>query len=156
MRNRDWHTACGIADRANRLRQRAVKARFSLVREPVGDDKNAGCCQQRIDDDCQFVVPAIEALVGEQPGICMLDDAANGAQPGAVRLGPLADQRQDALGRAQPAVLGAMICGISIEPRDRSADHQARRSRAGNSIVSFTLAAEGKAASGRPSLATMT
>ncbi|MGH7054177.1 MAG: transposase, partial [Stellaceae bacterium] len=44
-----------------------AKARFSLIREPVGDEENAGCCQQRIDDDRQSVVPAIAALVGEQP-----------------------------------------------------------------------------------------
>src|SRR5215210_6539308 len=101
-----------------------TKARFSLVREPVGDDENAGCCQQRIDDDGQPVVAAIEALVGEQPSIGVLDDAANGAQPGAVRLAPLADQRQDALGRAKSMVLGAVICGIGVEPGDRGADHQ--------------------------------
>jgi hypothetical protein len=41
------------------------KARFSQIREPVGDDEKAGCCQQRIDNDRQSVVPAIEALVGE-------------------------------------------------------------------------------------------
>ena len=54
----------------------------------------------------------------------MLDDAAHGAQPGAVRLAPLADQRQDARGRAKPVVLGAVIGGIGIEPGDRGADHQ--------------------------------
>src|SRR3954470_12659969 len=86
-----------------------AKARFSLIREPVGDDENAGCCQQRIDDAGQSVVAAIEAFVGEQPSVRVLDDAAHSAQPGAVRLAPLADQRQDALSRAKPAVLGAVI-----------------------------------------------
>jgi hypothetical protein len=42
-----------------------IKARFSLIREPIGDDENAGCCEQRIDDVRQSVVAAIEALVGE-------------------------------------------------------------------------------------------
>src|SRR3954451_24445892 len=83
---------------------RLFKERFSIIREPVGDDENAGCCQQRIDGARQPVVAAIEALVGEQPSIRMLDNAANGAQPGAVRLTSLADQRQDALDRAKPAV----------------------------------------------------
>src|SRR3954468_15077122 len=32
----------------------ASKARFSLIGEPVGDDENAGCCQQRIDDVRHF------------------------------------------------------------------------------------------------------
>src|SRR3954451_13884535 len=86
-----------------------TKARFSLIRDPVGDDEDAGCCQQGIDDVRQSVVAAIEALVGEQPGVGVLDNAANGAQPGAVRLSALADQRQDTLGRAKPAVLGAVI-----------------------------------------------
>src|SRR3954470_16558068 len=73
-----------IAEKLKRRSKDDFKARFSLVREPVSDDENAGCRQQRIDDGCQFVVAAIEALVGEQPGIRMLDNAANGAQPGAV------------------------------------------------------------------------
>ena len=132
------------------------KARFSLIREPVGDDENAGCCQQRIDDDRQSVVAAIEALVGEQPSIGVLDNTANGAQSGAVWLAPLADQRQDALGCAKPAVLGAVIGGIGVEPAIAAQTTKARRSRAGNSIVSCTLAAEGSAASGMPSLATRT
>src|SRR3954465_5975120 len=85
-----------------------TKARFSLIREPVGDDENAGCCQQRIDDVRQSVVATVEALVGEQPSIGVLDNAANGAQPGAVRLAALADQQQDALSLAKPAVLGAV------------------------------------------------
>ena len=90
-----------------------TKARFSLIREPVGDDENAGCCQQRIDDARQSVIAAIEALVGEQPSVHVLDDTANGAEPGAVRLAPLADEQQDALGHVKPAVLGAVICGIA-------------------------------------------
>ena len=84
----------------------------------------------------------------------MLDNTANGAPPGAVRLAFLADERQDALGCAQPAVLGAVIGGIGVEPGDGGADHQGAAQRAGNSIVSCTLAAEGKAARGMPSLAT--
>src|SRR3954447_10439587 len=108
-----------------------TKARFSLIREPVGDDENAGCCQQRIDDVRQSVVATVEALVGEQPSIGVLDNAANGAQPGSVWFAPLADQRQDALGRAQPAVLGAVIGGIGVEPRDRSADHQSAAQQGG-------------------------
>src|SRR3954447_16217062 len=85
------------------------KARFSLIGEPVGNDENAGCCQQGIDDVRQSVVSAVEALIGEQPGVGVLDDAAHGAQPGAVRLASLADQRQNTLGRAKRAVLGAVI-----------------------------------------------
>ena len=86
----------------------------------------------------------------------MLDNAAHGAQPGAVRLASLADQRQDALGRAKSAVLGAVIGGIGVEPGDGGADDQSAAQQAGNSIVSCTLAAEGSAASGMPSLATTT
>ena len=89
------------------------KARFSIIRELVGDDEDAGCCQQRIDDVRQPVVTAIEALVGEQPSIGVLDNTAHGAQSGAVRLASLADQRQDSLGRAKLAVLGAVIGGMA-------------------------------------------
>src|SRR4051812_50183221 len=85
------------------------KARFSLIREPVGDDEDAGCCQQRIDDHGQSVVAAIEALVGEQPSICVLDDAAHGAQPRAMRLGPFADEWQGALGGAKTPGLGGGV-----------------------------------------------
>jgi len=38
MTNEDWHTACGTADRANRLRQRAAKqgpARAGLRALPI-------------------------------------------------------------------------------------------------------------------------
>src|SRR3954454_20048798 len=101
---------------AGRPLRRQSKARFSLIREPVGDDEDTGCCQQRIDDARQSVVPTIEALVGEKPSVCMLDDAAFGAQPGAMRLAPFADERQDTLGRAQPAVLDAVMGGIGIKP----------------------------------------
>src|SRR3954462_11345074 len=101
-----------------RKSMRLLKARFSLIREPVGDDENAGCCQQRIDDARQSVVAAIEAFVGEQPSVRVLDDAANRAQPGAVRLASLADQRQDALDGAKAAVLGAVIGSIGVEPSD--------------------------------------
>src|SRR3954451_8579370 len=79
----------------------------------------------------QPVVAAIEALVGEQPNVRVLDDAASGAQPGPVRLASLADKRQDAFGRAKPAVLGAVICGIGIEPGDRSAAHQSAAQQGG-------------------------
>src|SRR3954467_11083763 len=33
-----------------------AKERFSIIREPVGDDENAGCCQQRIHGARQPVV----------------------------------------------------------------------------------------------------
>src|SRR4051812_19130548 len=87
--------------RAGQTPQEELSTVFN-IRESVGDDENAGCCQQRIDNARQPVIPAIEALIGEQPSVRVLDDAANGAQPGAVRLAPLADERQDALGRAKP------------------------------------------------------
>src|SRR3954451_13310566 len=136
-----------------------IKKRFSEIGDPIGDDEDAGCCQQRIDDVRQSVVAAIEALVGEQPSIGVLDNTAHGAQSGAVRLASLADQWQDSLGRAKLAVLGAVIGGIGVEPGDRGADHQGAAQQAGKQhrvVVSCTLAAEGSAASGMPSLATTT
>src|SRR3954447_22161102 len=46
-----------------------TKERFSLIREPIGDEENAGCGQQPINDNGQSVVAAIEAFIGEQPSI---------------------------------------------------------------------------------------
>ena len=51
MTNEEWHTACGTVDRANRLRQRAVKRernRFAQLRiverwrAAIGDQAAAG------------------------------------------------------------------------------------------------------------------
>ena len=43
----------------------APEARFSVIDDPVGDEEMRDCCQSRINDPRQSVVPAIEALVGE-------------------------------------------------------------------------------------------
>src|SRR3954468_21426319 len=42
------------------------KVQSSEVNEPVGDNENAGCCQQRVVDDRKHVVVTIEGVVGEQ------------------------------------------------------------------------------------------
>ena len=59
----------------------APEARFSVIDDPVGDEEMRDCCQPRINDPRQSVVPAIEALVGEQPSVRMLDDAASRTEP---------------------------------------------------------------------------
>jgi hypothetical protein len=43
--------------------------------------------------------------------------------PDPVRLADLADERQDAVVPAKPAIIGAVIFGIGIEPGDSGADH---------------------------------
>jgi hypothetical protein len=43
-----------------------VKVQFSEIDEPVSDNENAGCYQQRVVDDRKHVVVMIEGLVGEQ------------------------------------------------------------------------------------------
>jgi hypothetical protein len=64
-----------------------------------------------------------------------------------VWLATLADQRHDARGRAKPAVLSAVICGISIERRRLPG-----RGAAGQETAWYRAHWRNRAASGMPSL----
>src|SRR5690349_19021437 len=70
------------------------------------------------------VVAAIEAFVVEEPGVGILHDGADGSEAGAM-FGPfMPDHGLDALAQAEPAVVGAVVAGISQEAGDRGADDQ--------------------------------
>src|SRR4051794_38623287 len=101
-----------------------IKARFSERVEAVRDDEDARGGQKRQDHAAQPVVAAVQPLVGEQPGAVVLDDAADGAEPRSMRLPYLADEGLDALARAEPAVVGAVVGRVGVEPADRGADGQ--------------------------------
>src|SRR4051812_25696144 len=110
--------------RRSGARSRSPKARFSERVEAVRDDEDARGGQQGQDHAAQPVVAAVQPLVGEQPGAVVLDDAADGAEPRSMRLPYLADEGLDALARAEPAVVGAVVGRVGVEPADRGADGQ--------------------------------
>src|SRR3954463_5879065 len=99
-----------------------TKAPFSERAESVRDDEDAGRVQEGQDHAAQPVLPAVQPLVGQQPRAVVLDDAADRAEPRAVRLAHLADVRLDTLARAEPAVAGAVVGGVGVQPADRGAD----------------------------------
>src|SRR3954447_2350942 len=101
----------------------ATKAPFSERGEAVRDDEDAGGGQEGQDHPGQPVVAPVEPLVGEQPRAIVLDDAADQAEPRAVRLADLADAGLDALPRAEPAIVGAVVGRVGVQPADGGADH---------------------------------
>ena len=98
------------------------KGRFSERGEAVGDDEDGGRGEQREYDPPQPVLPSIQAFVRQQPSTAVLDDASNLAEPGAMRLADLADVRPDSIAQAVPAVVGAVVPCVRIEPADGGAD----------------------------------
>ena len=65
-----------------------------------------------MNDPSGAVVAAVKALVVEEPGVDILHDGADGAEPGAM-IGPfMPDHGPDALTQAEPAVIGAVVAGI--------------------------------------------
>jgi hypothetical protein len=58
------------------------------------------------------------------------DHAAGGTEPGPVRLADLADKQEDVVVPAVPAVVGAVISGIGIEPDDVGAEYQSAAQQA--------------------------
>src|SRR5215212_8500964 len=100
------------------------KARFSEPGDAVCDDEDAGGGQEGQDHAAQPVVTPIQPLVGQQPRAIVLDHAADRAEPGAVRLAHLPDEGPDALARAEPAVAGAVVARVGVQPADRGADGQ--------------------------------
>src|SRR5690349_10747382 len=61
-------------------------------------------------------------LVGEQPRAVMLDHAADGAEPGAVRRADLPDAGLNALAQAEVAVRRAVVARVGVQPADSGAD----------------------------------
>lgn len=100
------------------------------------DNNDAGCGEQCTDDGPQPVMAAIQAFVGEQSSIGVLNDTADWAEAGAVRLADLADDRLDAVTQAEPAVVGAVASDVGVEAGDAGADHHGNRSRSGKSLAS--------------------
>src|SRR3954451_13139500 len=99
---------------------------LSEISKPVGDDQNAGICEQRLNDAGRPVVAAGKALVAEEPGVDVLHDGADGAEPAAVVHAFVPDYGSDALAQAEPAVIGAVIAGIGHETGDRDASDQGK------------------------------
>ncbi len=66
---------------------------------------------------------AIQALVGEQPGIGVLDDTADLAMASAMRLADLADDWLDAVTQAKPSVVGAIVSSVGVKPSDAGTVH---------------------------------
>src|SRR3954469_8926289 len=94
--------------------RRSTKARFSERAEAARDDEDAGGGQECQDHAAQPVLAAVQPLVGQQPRAIVLDHAADRAEPRAVRLAHLADERLDALARAEPAVGGAVVGSVGV------------------------------------------
>src|SRR3954465_9772899 len=99
-----------------------TKAPFSERAEAVRDDEDAGGVQEGQDHTAQPVLAAVQPLVSQQPRTVVLDDAADRTEPRAVRLAHLADVRLDTLARPEPAVGGAVVGGVGVEPADGGAD----------------------------------
>src|SRR3954463_7794716 len=96
-----------------------TKAPFSERAEAVRDDEDAGGVQEGQDHAAQPVLAAVQPLVSQQPRPVVLDDAADRTEPRAVRLAHLAEVRLDTLARAEPAIVGAAVGGVGVEPADR-------------------------------------
>ena len=69
------------------------------------------------------LLPPVQPLVGQQPRAIVLDHAADRAEPRAVRLAHLADAGLDAVLQAEPAVVGAVVGRVGVQPADGGADH---------------------------------
>ncbi len=100
----------------------AFKARFSECAEAVGGDEDGRRGEQREYDSPQPVLSSIQALVRQQPCAPMLDNASDLAEPRAVGFADLADVRLDPVAQAEPAVVGAVVSRIRVEPADGGAD----------------------------------
>jgi hypothetical protein len=74
------------------------------------------------DDAAEPVLAPVQALVGQQPCATVLDNAADGAEPRTVRRAHLADARLDAVLQAEPAVVGAVVACIGVQPAEGGAD----------------------------------
>jgi len=113
-----------------------AKARFSELNEASRDDKDAGCGEQRIDNGAQSVMATIQAFVGEQPSVGVLNDTADLAQAGAVRLAGLADHGLNAFTQAEPSIVGAAYPASAYSRAMLVQTSMANRSRSGKSRVS--------------------
>src|SRR5215218_2082819 len=109
--NRPWpHDQC------------CTKARFSERAAAVSDDEDAGSGQEGQDHATQPVLAPVQSLVGQQPGATVLDDAADRAEPRAVRCTYPTNVGLDAVLAAERAIVGAVVAGIGVQPRDGGAD----------------------------------
>src|SRR4051794_30018038 len=91
-----------------------AKAPFSERAEAIRDDEDAGRIQEGQDHAAQPVLPAIQPLVGQQPGAIVFDHAADLAQSRAVRLANLADMGLDAVPSAEGTVVGAVVGCVGV------------------------------------------
>src|SRR3712207_496097 len=80
------------------------------------EDRRRG--EQGEDDPTNPVLPPVQPFAGRQPGVAVLDDAADLAEPGAVGLADLADVRLDPVAQAEPAVVRAVVARVRVEPAD--------------------------------------
>lgn len=69
-------------------------------------------------------MPAIEALIHQQPGDGIFDNAPDGAEIGAVPVASCADQGQNPAHAAVRAIILAVVTGISDQVADIGTDDQ--------------------------------
>ena len=75
-----------------------------------------------MNDGPQPILAPIEALVIEEPCICMFDHGPDHAETGTMGRTNLADVGRNAIAQAEGAVVGTVVPRIGIQPPDNSAD----------------------------------